>query len=446
MIALLALLSIPIPASEHAARRERLMAAFPDGIVLLHARSSPSSLGEPSFKQDATFLYFTGLPNQPAAILAIDGLRKESVLFVPEAPVLFGARVEGVSLTPGADSARAHGLTRVEPWESFHPHMNKRLAEGVSKLYLDESRNPEFSGNPEPMLPVAGDKLLWRRSVEAAFPGVEVASAEAVIRAMRWAKSPAEVEVLREVARTSAAALQAGIRAVGPGRSQRRSEAAVVDACFEAGAIAPSFWPWTMSGPNAHLGNVVRSFFDYRHLDRAMKDGELVRMDVGCALGHYEGDVGRTVPVSGEFNADQREALDLLVRAYRAGLGAMKAGTALETVMERARSEVERAQGTLATDYGRRAAAFLVRAPLRETWHIHGVGLDGGETGTDTLEAGSVIAFEPMFAVDEDAYYMEDMILVTESGHEVLTQGLPYTASEIEAVMQASPPRTPDRP
>jgi Xaa-Pro aminopeptidase len=255
---------------------------------------------------------------------------------------------------------------------------------------------------------------------------------------MRWAKSPQEVEVLREVASASTAALLAGIRAVGVGKSQRHSEVAVVSACFGAGAIAPSFWPWTMSGPNAHPGNLVRSFFDYEHLNRVMKDGELVRMDVGCALGHYEGDVGRTVPVSGKFNADQRETLDLLVRAYRAGLGAMKGGVTLETVMKRARSEVERAQDTLQTEYARRAAAHLIRAPLRETWHIHGVGLDGGETGTDTLEVGSVIAFEPMFSVDADAYYMEDMIVVTETGHEILTRGLPYTAAEIERVMQAT--------
>ena len=436
MIALWLLLSVQVPDSEHAARRERLMDAFPDGIVLLHARSAPSSLGEPSFKQDATFLYFTGLPNQPAAILALDGPGKESRLFVPQAPALFGARVDGVSLAPGEESAQAHGFSRVEPWEDFVPYIKKRLSEGVGTLYLDEARTPEFPGNPEPMLPVSGEKLLWRRSVEAAFPGIEIASAEAVVRAMRWAKSPAEVEVLREVARTSAAALLAGIQAVGVGSSQRHAEVAVVSACFEAGAAAPSFWPWTMSGPNAHLGSVVRSFFDYEHLNRDMKTGELVRMDVGCALSHYEGDVGRTVPVSGKFNADQRETLDLLVRAYRAGLGAMKGGVTLETVMERARSEVEPAQGTLVTEYARRAAARLIRAPLRETWHIHGVGLDGGETGTDTLEVGSVIAFEPMFSVDEDAYYMEDMILVTETGHEVLTRGLPYTAAEIEAAMR----------
>jgi Xaa-Pro aminopeptidase len=65
------------------------------------------------------------------------------------------------------------------------------------------------------MLPVSGEKLLWRRSVEAAFPGARIASAEAEIRAMRWAKSPAEIDVLREVARTSAVPLLAGIRPWG---------------------------------------------------------------------------------------------------------------------------------------------------------------------------------------------------------------------------------------
>jgi Xaa-Pro aminopeptidase len=420
---------------EYAARRERLLEAFPEGIVLLHARSSPASLGEHRFKQDATFFYFTGLAVQPSAILALDGARKESILFVPEAPVAFGARVSGVSLPPGEESARLHGFTHVEAWEKLAPHLEKRLSEGIEVLYLDESRGPEMAGNPEPLLPMAGERALFRRSIEEAFPRARIESAAAAIRELRWVKSPAEVSVLREVARTSAAALVAGIRAVEPGVRQKHTELAVVSGCIESGASGFSFWPWTMSGPNAHVGELVKSMYAHDHLDRAMAAGELVRMDVGCELGHYEGDVGRTVPVSGTFTAEQRETWNLLIRAYRAGLSAMRAGVTLPTVMEAARDEVARAESSLASDYARRAAAFLREAPLRETWHIHGVGLDGGETGADVLESGSVVAFEPMFAVDADAYYLEDMILVTESGHEVLTKGLPYTADEVEAVL-----------
>jgi Xaa-Pro aminopeptidase len=428
-------LALQIAGSEYEGRRARLMSEFSDGILLLHARTAPSSLGEAAFKQDANFLYFTGLADQPAAILALDGPRKEAILFVPPAPSLFGAPVEGVSLAPGSDSAAKHGFSRVEAWERFVPFIEKRISEGARKLYLDEARHAEFPGAPEPMWPVAGEKLLWSRSVKAAFPAAEIASAEKTIREMRWVKSKGEIEILREVARTSASALLAGLRAVEPGVSQRVSEVAIVSGCIEAGAKAPSFWPWTMSGPNAHLGQVVRSFYDYDHLDRAMKSGELVRMDVGCALRLYEGDVGRTIPVSGQFTPEQREAWELLIRGYRAGLSAMKAGATLRSVMERARAEVERAQSSLQSDYARKAAAAILNGPLEGRWHIHGVGIDGGETGTDRLEAGSVIAFEPMFSVEADAYYLEDMILVTESGHEVLTKGLPYSASEIEEAM-----------
>ncbi len=72
-------------------------------------------------------------------------------------------------------------------------------------------------------------------------------------------------------------------------------------------------------------------------------------------------------------------------------------------------------------------------------WSIHGVGVDSGETPLQTLRAGSVIAFEPMFSVGADAFYLEDMILVTATGHEVLSVGLPYTAEEIEAMMAGKP-------
>ncbi len=307
--------------------------------------STSSSLGEASFKQDANFLYLTGLPNQPSAILALDGPRKEARLFVPEVPTLFGARVEGAGLTPGEDSASRYGFSRVEAWESFLPYIKQRLSEGVRKLYTDEARNAESAGNPPAMLPVSGDKLLWRRSLEAAFPGVDIGfgggrdTEDALGEVTGGSENPS-----RGCSNVRGGAHGGDSARFEPGSGQRPSEVAVVSACFEAGAVAPSFWPWTMSGPNAHLGNVVRSFFDYEHLDRTMKAGELVRMDVGCALGHYEGDVGRTVPVSGKFNANQRETLDLLVRAYRAGLSAMKAGVPLETVMERLRASKSRAR------------------------------------------------------------------------------------------------------
>jgi len=423
-----------IPRKEYRERREKISARLSDGILLLHARSREAAFDQHGFKQDATFFYFTGLARQPSAILVLDGPARKSLLFVPKPPESFGLPVENVSLAPGEASALEHKFDEVAPWEELVPYLRGRVSDGVKKLYLDAPRRPEMPGNPPGLWPMAGDKELWRRSIEQAFPGAELENAEPVIREMRWVKSASEIAILREVGRTSAEALLAGIRAIEPGRSQRSSEAAVVSGCIEAGAEGPSFWPWTMSGPNAHNPMLVRTFYDYHHLNRTMKSGELVRMDIGCDLGHYEGDVGRTVPVAGKFTDEQAEAWNLLVEVYRAGLTMIRAGVTRAQLADACRKAVAKAEPHLKTDYGRRAARALVEGG-DGVWHVHGVGLDAGEERLERLEEGSVIAFEPMFSIDEDAYYLEDMILVTEKGHEILTTALPYTANEIEKEM-----------
>ncbi len=69
-------------------------------------------------------------------------------------------------------------------------------------------------------------------------------------------------------------------------------------------------------------------------------------------------------------------------------------------------------------------------------WQIYGVGLDTAEPLPDTLRAGVVLDYEPIFSVDGEGFYMEDMILITRTGAEILTKNLPYSAAEIERAMQ----------
>jgi Xaa-Pro aminopeptidase len=426
-----------LPLSEFVERRAKIFGKLPDGILLLHARTPAAAEDQHGFQQDSSFFYFTGLANQPEAILALDGPRKEARLFVPPALQAFGFPVEGVSLAPGEASARQHGLTAVEPWQALAPFVRKRMSQGLNRLYVDESRRAESLGAPEPLRPVAGEKTLWRRSLAQAFPEARIESAAAVIRELRWVKSPAEIEVLRRSARATAAAVLAGIQALRPGRTQRAAEADVVRACIESGAEGPSFWPWLMSGPNAQVSQLVRSVYDYRHLNRVMQPGELVRVDIGCGVDHYGGDVGRTAPVSGKFSAGQSETWDVLIAAYRAGLAAMRAGVSLASVMDASRRELARQETSLTTDLARRAVRALLEEGGMTLWSIHGVGIDSGETPLPELAEGSVIAFEPMFEVGDDAFYLEDMILVTREGQEILSAGLPYAAAEIETAMRS---------
>ena len=139
------------------------------------------------------------MASQPSALLALDGPKGEAVLFVPDAPRSFGFPVAGVSLEPGAASARAWELDRVASWDELVPFLGARISEGVSTLYLDEARRPPPPGNPDVLAPMAGEHALWRR----ALPDVTLDSAAETIRAMRWVKSDREVAVLREVAKAS---------------------------------------------------------------------------------------------------------------------------------------------------------------------------------------------------------------------------------------------------
>jgi Xaa-Pro aminopeptidase len=141
------------------------------------------------------------------------------------------------------------------------------------------------------------------------------------------------------------------------------------------------------------------------------------------------------VPASGTFDPQQRETWELLIAAYRAGLREIRGGASARDVIAACTREVERRRGALRTVLARHAADTLV-ARAGRIWQLHGVGLEDAEPPVDTLRAGTVFAFEPSFTVDGQAFYLEDMILVTPTGREILTPGLPYTAAEIERVMR----------
>jgi Xaa-Pro aminopeptidase len=187
-----------------------------------------------------------------------------------------------------------------------------------------------------------------------------------------------------------------------------------------------------MAGPTSAFPAPFESLADYRHLNRRMQSGEVVRVDVGCDVDHYRGDVGRTVPVSGRFDAGQRETWELLIGAYRAGLAKFRDGVRRDDVFAASLAEIGRRRPALSTALGRKAAEALLAPDGFKHWQAHGVGLEAAEGMPEILRAGMVLAFEPIFSVEGQGFYLEDMVLVTKDGHEILTPGLPYSADEIE--------------
>lgn len=422
-----------IPMSEYGQRRAAALEAFSDGILVLHARPAEKAMEQWGFVQDPTFQYFSGLTEVPGAILALDGPDGASHLFLPPAPESFGRTVEGLVPEPGPATASQYEVDYARPWTDFVPWLEGRVRTGAT-LYLDEARRPEATGAPDDLPPLAGDRTLWRSAIERTFASARIESAKAEIMAMKSVKSEAEVGVLERNARMTVVSLLAVADRLGPGVRQRETEAVMVATCLDAGGQGPSFWPWTMSGPNAHVGRLVGAFFRYDQGDRIAQPGELVRVDIGCAGGGYGADVGRTLPVSGSFSEGQAEAWNLLIAGYKAGLDRMSGGVTIAAVRAASIEAVRELQDDMVTADGR-AAAQAILSGGEGVWHIHGVGIESGENLPPELRAGMVVAYEPGFSIGPDAYYLEDMILVTEDGHRVLSGGLPYTAEEIAQVM-----------
>jgi len=416
--------------AEVVSRREALASEHSDGLIIIAANWEEKKMEQPGWIQDASFHYFTLLRGIPGVILVIDAPASRTILFSPPAPESFGVPIEALNLQNRLDLIALSGADAVMPRDRFMDYVESRLGAGVENIYLDEPRRWPPSGVPEGMLAVTNSHRLWRQSLEQAFPTAQFRSAAESITKMRWTKSAAEVEILTRNAGYSAAALRSGMQAVRAGLTQRQAEGAVVAGCLNAGAEGPSFWPWVMTGPNGHLKELVRSFYDYENLNRVYRDGELVRVDIGCQSAGYGGDVGRTVPVSGSFSREQAVIWDLLITGYLAGLDAMRAGATLESVRMASRAAIQNQQNADPELAARMASDSGVN------WHIHGIGIESGETpGEDVFRAGAVVAYEPMFVYGADAFYLEDMILITEDGMGVLTTELPYSASEIASFL-----------
>ncbi len=433
--------TVPLP--ELGQRREAALTQFHDGLVLLHSGTGFKRWEDYGFRQDANFYYLTGMANLHDAILALDGPRHETKLFVrvlPAIPVLVQRMsmftgMNQYALAADASSVSLTGVTRVENWAGFSAWLDGRLKDepGIP-LYLDDAGQVGgFAGtvsNPSDLPPIANEHLLWSRVIQARWPNATLKPAHPGLNEIRAVKSEYEQALLRRAALLTTPGIDAAIRALRPSRTQRQGEGEVIAAMMDAGAEGPGFWPWVRSGTSAYLPGLFASFVDYHALDHVMADGEVARVNLGAEYGMYKGDYGRTFPVSAKFTADQREVLDLFSRAYLAGLEMIRPGEKQADVVNASIRYIQEHRSELKSDLGRAAADVLVTAP---PWSMYGHGIDMVEDVPALFAAGNVICWAPEFSVQGQGFYVEDTVLVTASGHELLNPPLPYEPQALEA-------------
>ncbi len=408
-------------------RRHRAAQAFSDGVLLLHSKSLTDFISD-GYREEAAFYYLTGLENSPGSILAIDGKNDESWLFVQEG----GSRGKP-ELQPGSGAERKVGIDHVVEWGNLEEFFSRQVAAGAKIFYKPET----------PMLPAnlsaAKDARVpaWIQLLQQKWPKGDFQSVGMKLYTLMAVESPSEQGNSRTAAGATASAFFAGMRAIHPGVFQRSVELAVVDTCWKE-VRGVSFWPWAMAGPNSVFPKPFESDSRYDHLDSEMKAGDLVRLDVGCEWQHYQGDLGRTIPVSGHFTDEQREVWNIFVAAYQAVARELKEGLTEDQAFEIWRTELLRQRDSAKRPIAQQAIANWSDRKNVPYWQMHTMNLDAGYI-EGPLRAGMVIDFEPIASIAGQGYYLEDMYLIRKDGATVMTPGLPYTGEEIEALLTRKP-------
>jgi Xaa-Pro aminopeptidase len=405
---------------EFRTRRQAYANRTRDGVTVVF-NSLEEDLRE--FTVDKNFYYLTGF-SEPEAVLVVSPNHPEhkETLFIPERNPA-REKWTGVKLEAGPETAKRFGIDRVLTLNQFHSELTA-LAASQRKIYtvLGEARANRPSS--------ANDWQVAR--LKDLFPFAEVASAGGHIASVRMKKSPAEIGLLKQAIHITVEGHRAAAREIHAGRHEYEVEAAL-EYEFRRGAARPGFPSIVGSGPNSVI-------LHYDKSARLMQTGELVVVDVGAEFEEYTADVTRTYPVSGKFTERQREIYNIVLAAQEAALKEVKPGA----IMSKS-GTIHKAAYEYINTHGRD-----LKGNSLGQYFVHGtshhLGLDVHDVMDDParpLEPGMVITVEPGIYVPEEnlGVRIEDDVLVTEIGYELLTKDLPRKAEEIEKLMKMQPSR-----
>lgn len=396
-------------------RRRALLDSLGTGVALVRSASTKdietSYPQDSDFRQNNDFLYLTGLETPDSWLLLAD--RPEGgtarVLFVPE-PDPDEERWTGEQ--PGTEeAARVSGIRDVRHTSEFEEMARSGQ---LASLAGDDPLHLPLNGG------ALADPLVREIAGGSSAP---VRDVDSIMAQLRLVKDDFEVEMLREAVAITDRAIEAALRTARPGMWEYEIEAVVEHEFHRAGAERVGFPSIVGSGPNS----VVLHYDDSR---RETEEGDLVVMDVGAEYSYYTADVTRTFPVSGEFTDRQRALYELVLGAHRAALEAVGPGASV--------ADVERA----ARSYMRARSDDLCGEATCEEHFVHGVGhwlgMDVHDVGSYStpFRPGMVLTVEPGVYLPEEelGIRIEDDVLVTEDGHEVLSTA-PREAEAVEAAM-----------
>jgi len=422
--------------SEYAARRAKFMEQIPDGVAVILGATTPAS--DRQFFQGSDFFYFTGV-EIPNAVLIMEGMSKVSTLFFSISER--DAQGKGISLELVRKSAEVTGIERVSPIE--------RLSSTLSRLSLQtdifytmfrseelsrENTNEKFRALQRTMTMNMWDGRLTRelqfvKRLKEKFPHITVKDCSQLFWDLRKIKSPAEIELLRKAGQIGVKAHIAVMKATRPGISEQELAALFEYVCKKEMAQELAFYVILMSGPNHAFGH-------YHKHDRVLKNGDFIILDAGPEYGYYNADISSTFPANGKFSAKQKKIYEMAYGIRKTCLDNYRPGITFKDVGEKVK------QFLIQEGYDTEDRKF--RGLIRYGGYNHSIGLATHDPmGTfagpeEVLRPGFVFACDINipYPDQEMGIRLEDTVVITENGYENLSQGIPRSLAEIEALMK----------
>ncbi|MGE5741696.1 MAG: aminopeptidase P N-terminal domain-containing protein, partial [Candidatus Aminicenantes bacterium RBG_16_66_30] len=409
---------------EFAARRAALMERLGDGAAILFGDAAAPAGSH--FRQDNDFYYFAGNEDL-GAILVLVPAQRASYLFLPPQTAR-EKMMDGANLLEDPAAKAKAGFTDIFP----SSYLDEFLARGLGRLpgrfhlrlsprdSLDEARSETALFDGRRARSHYNDQLsadLYRiGKLRERYPQMELRDLTPVIDEMRAIKTPAEIEALRRNGRLSAEAVRQAMLATRPGVFEYEIEAAAMSIVLKGGARGAAYAPIVGSGPNSCI-------LHYDQNSRRVEPGDVVLMDFGADLDHLAMDISRTWPASGRFSGEQREAYRTVLEVQKACIEAYKPGATPKDVRDHVAAALK--------------AKGIDRRGL-EGGFGHGVGLSVHDVPLGgVLREGMVFAIEPGLYDEKKGLgiRIEDTVLITKTGCEVLTAGVPKEIDEIEKLL-----------
>lgn len=429
--------------TEFTKRRQQLMKKIgPNGIVILSAapvarRSADSHY---PYRQDSDFYYLSGF-EEPEAVLVLAPKRKqgEFILFNRvrdrDMEIWEGYRAgqEGARKTFGADEAFP-----ISELENKLP----QLLENREHIHYTLGNDKSF----DKKLLKAVNKIRGRIRSGAQLP-VAFIDVTHTIHEMRLLKTPGEIALMRKAAAISADAHIRAMKFCKPGINEYQLEAELIHEFQRQGARHVAYNSIVGSGENTCI-------LHYNDNNQMIKNGNLVLIDAGCEYKNYASDITRTFPANGKFSPEQRAIYEIVLKAQLAGIKSIRPGASWSAAQDVIVKIITQGLIDVGILKGKLNDLIEKQAYLPFYMHKsgHWLGLDVHDVGRykalekwRKLQPGMVLTVEPGIYISADTgaakrwhnigIRIEDDVLVTKNGCEVLSHKAPKTITEIEKLM-----------